>query len=201
MSERPIIFSAWSIRAILAGRKTQTRRVVRNWCQLQRCRYGEPSDLLWVKEAWRVGAWNEDTGQIAVDYRADGYLRREWLQVETDEQFQRLWEQSSLDAEAAGMQCDADGKYDWEPGLDVTRWRSPLFMPKCATRIWLRIADVRAVRLCDISASDCRAEGATSREDFAAKWDAVNKKRGCGWETNPWVWAITFERIERGTSA
>ena len=87
MKERPIIFSAPMVMAILDGRKTQTRRIVKNAHMMTvdgelvpiaaLCPYGQPGDRLVVREKWRIGAWDEDRGAVAIDY-FDG-PRREWI--------------------------------------------------------------------------------------------------------------------------
>lgn len=172
---------------------------------LLKCPY-KPGDRLWVRETWRIGAWDENSGCIAVDYKADGYARREWLDIDDPERFERYWTQSTHDAEKAGLKVDSDGQYHWEPGKAPTRWRPSIFMPKEAARIWLDVTDVRVERLSEITEEDAIAEGIrigiggmpyfSCREAFAALWNSLNAKRGFGWEQNPWVWVISFERIE-----
>lgn len=243
MKERPIIFDAESVRAILAARKTMTRRVIKrvpSWAlrggysfftpkgslsfrgaegqeSFITSRYGVKGDRLWVRETWRVGAWDENTSCIAVDYGADGYARPEFLQVpdtlEGEELFERLWIQSSDDALAAGNKPDGNGAHHWKRGESPCRWRSPLFMPRWASRITLEVTDVRAERVQDISEGDCRAEGlrwddiknirfcrdglaSTWRTAFLERWDALNAKRGHPWDSNPWVWVVTFRKLE-----
>lgn len=121
MRQLPILFYAPMVRAILKGIKTNTRRVVRPqpifdgvfwrlgdaaWSRnvksvpavpyhslAARSPYGANGDRLWVKENWRVGAWNEKTGCVAVDYVADGFCREEWLAPSDENQFLRLWRQ------------------------------------------------------------------------------------------------------------
>ncbi len=197
MKERGIIFSGPMVRAILDGRKTQTRRVMNpqpDTCKVNvrniptgylACPYGLPGDLLYVKETWAV-----DSAKI-VHYRA---------------------------SEASPP------KEKLSSGREVrTIWRSSRFMPKWAARLWLRLTEVRVQRVQDISHEDCVAEGVyrdilprcgdhpdlecwvwgpvpahayvASREAYEALWDAVNANRGFGWDENPWVWALTFERV------
>jgi len=237
MSEHPIIFSGPMVRAILAGLMTQTRRVIkpqppiwkRTWTtwntedvflwtprnplsSLERahyvkCPYAPPGDTLWVREAWRVGAWNEDN-EIAVDYKADGYARREWLVVEKDSLFERLWIQSMEDAKSAGFSADEEGNY-WEYTESPCRWRPSIHMPRWACRLSLKVENIRAERAQDISEEDAEAEGvdreslqgyvATGTDQphrlaFADLWNKINAKRGYGWDVNPWVWVIEFSR-------
>jgi len=89
--------------------------------------------------------------------------------------------------------------------------RPSIHMPKWAARTWLRLLDVRVERVRDISEEDARAEGALGQSyiDAEAKeplgilafkvlWETLNAKRGFGWDVNPWVWALTFRRVEHG---
>ena len=171
MKEYPIIFSGPMVRAILDGRKTQTRRVIKPqpkgefcrygfhmptqaiWTDLTvvSCPYGQPGDLLWVRETFAAAG-----DQSWVEYRAD---------------------------------CDSK----------VIRWRPSIHMPRSASRLTLRITDVRVQRVQEISEEDARAEGTTglagAMTGFPYLWESINAKRGYGWNTNPWVWAISFERI------
>jgi hypothetical protein len=233
MKERPILFSAPMVRAILDGTKTQTRRVLVKqpldiipmkgkmtgvqWVGLTkrqpdpkglvfRCRLGVPGDRLWVRETWRVGAWNEEEGLISVDYLANNCARREWLSVGDGELFERLWIQSSDDASDAGLKCGDEG-YKWKPGESPCRWRPSIFMSRWASRITLEVTCVRVERLQEISEEDAKAEGitapmyppgngkATYRLAYLHLWDSLNAKRGFGWDKNPWVWAITFRKV------
>jgi hypothetical protein len=101
-----------------------------------------------------------------------------------------------------------------EQGIDLTGcWKSSRFMPKKYARIWLEVLDVRAVRLQEISISDCVAEGIERygddnwvdysgdraftripRYSFSTLWDSLNAKRGYSWDSNPWVWRYKFDR-------
>lgn len=237
MRERPIIFSAPMVRAVLSGAKTQTRRLVRpqpedrcplvkergyafrnyaeaslgnvkmadgSWGRVQ-CHYGLPGDRLWVRETWRVGAWDESTCCVATDYKADGYCRREWLRVDDEDLFIRLRQQCIDDARAALGPAD---RYTWEPGRSPCRWRPSIHMPRWASRITLEITDVRLEQLQDISEADAVAEGCTpirpelgrsAVEEFRLVWEQIN---GPGsWNANPWVWVIEFKKLEHKEQA
>ena len=154
--ERPIIFGSEMVKAILEGRKTQTRRVVKpnpSIAPLAECPYGEIEDRLWARETYFVAG----TGKIF--YRADG---------------EKL-----------------TGSWAWRPSIFMHRW---------ASRIDLRITNIRFEQLQAISDSDARAEGVSCdlncRRPFMELWDSINAKRGYGWDKNPYVWVIEFERIE-----
>lgn len=197
MTSHPILFNDAMVRAILAGRKTQTRR-------LKGCENWRPGDMLWVREAWRVGAWSEDMGLVAIDYRADNFARREWLQpypYDDGEPFNRLWRQSTDDA--IKVYGDRD-RYAWEPGQSPCRWRPSIHMPRWASRITLTITDVRKKSLHSINELDAIDEGvrpfaspsaraamATYRHGFRLMWGSIYGQES--WISNPLVWVISFD--------
>jgi hypothetical protein len=241
MTDKPIIFSGPMVRALLDGRKTQTRRVlcqflpdrdpphagpyiaghkVATWTDSEGTPWRYPGakgaatgDRLWVREAWRVGAWHWNNGEIAVDY-CDG-PRKEWLCVDDGDMLQRLIDQSRLDVQKAdAVLRDSYYEYSWPPGQSPCRWRPSIHMPRWASRLTLTVTDVRVQRLQDISAADSIAEGVEcetctammasachSRGCFAsiAAFQALwNSLHGLGaWDENPWVVALTFT-VARG---
>lgn len=185
MKERPILFSGEMVRAILDGRKTQTRRIYKpksgfpredgeitptsaeQWTEFGPCPYGQPGDRLWVREAWN---------QSGMGWRSPGYgLGRMHYRADPDHGWQDYW-----------------GK-----------WRSPIHMPRWASRLTLEITGVRVERLQEISNADCWAEGMSdatnpqqklNRRWFSELWESIN---GPGsWHSNPWVWVINFKRVE-----
>lgn len=198
--ERPILFSGPMVRALLDGSKTQTRRVVvpqpsaevadviRNGNEFvaaypnrsairpsvyaARPRYGLPGDRLWVRETW---SWVVGNGWRYV-YRADGPPR--------DKTY-----------------GDVIGEMVWKPSIR---------MPRRLSRIALELTDVRVERLQAITAEGAIAEGIPSRgieppciasaimylHDFEQLWNGINAKRGFGWDVNPWVWVLSFRRVE-----
>jgi hypothetical protein len=227
MKTTPLLMRPELVAATIDGRKTMTRRIAKNIEELPNgmitpkagytprrtsdqvsyCPYGKPGDLIWIKEPWRIGAWDENTGQICIDYK-DG-PRKEWVQVPDGDVFERLWIQCSDELAAKGVQYDSDGQYRWEPGESPLRWRSPLHMFQWASRLTLVIEDVRLERLQDISEEDARAEGAPFelgklesmilgakamyRSGFVRLWQSIN---GPGsWEANPFVWVISYRAI------
>jgi hypothetical protein len=221
MKERPILFSGPMVRAILDGQKTQTRRVIKSpaknmqkdGCQVIRrnpdndpwykdyiwsmrtstgvwgdytnekflkfCPYGVPGDRLWVRETWK--GWVPDTMWI-VKYRSDDHIKNTCCDWDEGPQYNSPFD--------LGLDC--------EP----TRWRPSIFMPRWASRITLEVKGVRAERLQDITEADSQDEGVIPsivgqkyRSGFQTLWDSINKKRGYGWDTNPWVWAVEFMMI------
>jgi hypothetical protein len=184
MNTHPILFSAPMVRAILEGRKTQTRRVIPSKLQLcrspedepewfiQNSKYGQPGDHLWVRETWAVSG-NWDGVKI-----------------------------SDLPHHGIDIVYRASEKY---PNGGYYKWKPSIFMPRWASRITLKVMDVRVERVQDISETDAKAEGVDensldvwmSGDDtpvgmFGALWDSINEKRGFGWDVNPWVWVVTF---------
>lgn len=188
MRERPILFSAPMVRAILADTKTQTRRVVKlpphkvdgglpfgdapAWAHAEpgsavmRCPYGKRGDHLWVRETFQRFT---DDGEIL--YMAD----------------------------PASWAAMNDLKHDEHP---EARWRPSIHMPRWASRITLEVTGVRVERLQSISRGDAMSEGCPfpnmahgvdPRDWFAELWGQIN---GPGsWGANPFVWVVDFRRI------
>lgn len=203
--ERPIIFRAEMVRAILDGRKSQTRRLLKGstefngpynhlylevhkdcdgWRNI--CHYGKPCDRLWVKEKFAVqpSLWKKSHDEQPIHYLAD---------------------------------CEMQEIEDYVV-------KSPIYMPRWASRLILEIINVRIERLQDISEEDAKAEGAielekfydkkgnnlgwnnysfesencshnavTAKEAFSIFWDYINGQNS--WQQNPWVWVIEFKRV------
>jgi len=195
---RPILFSGEMVKAILDGRKTQTRRVIKpqppygigldfdpedeyayyytrgDVGELRTIRnpYGQPADLLWVREQWKATGLFADMkpsktsacGRFA--YRADS------------------------------VTLERDVSILWRPSIHMPRW---------ASRITLEVTAVRVERVGEISLEDAAAEGdprplSASENDsvtwFQHLWDSINAKRGYSWDSNPWVWVVEFKRVE-----
>jgi len=196
VKERPILFNGDMVRAYLGGLKGQTRRVIKKrvkdggqwWTseptsfateamirEAYRCPYGKPGDRLWVRETFHCyNDWQ-------YFYRADG---------------------------------------DCNKNLQVKAWTPSIFMRRTASRFLLDVTEVGVERVQDISEEDAQAEGVqipvsedghwlqaltggyipkepTFREHFIRLWDSINKKRGFGWDVNPWVWVVKFPKHEK----
>ncbi|WP_421565938.1 hypothetical protein [Ochrobactrum sp. EDr1-4] len=216
MTDRPILFSAPMVRALLEGRKTQTRRVIKpqptgridplisfNHGRMEiafgpdmRDKDGGPKwwrplaqagDRLWVREACAI-VGTVDPGFVL--YRADGYE----------------------------AECERHGFDKPFPPEAEARWRPSIHMPRWASRITLEVIDVRVERLHDISEADAFAEGVTKVREachvirgfdydlsglchtsaitpFLKLWNHINGPDA--WESNPWVAAYTFHVINR----
>lgn len=228
MKERPILFSAPMVRAILDGKKTQTRRVVkpqptfdehrREWSwenkrgriawtgekplaaarlgALDLCPHGGVGDRLWVRETWYCDH------AFAGDYEA---MHDMGVQYPPEKCHAEWAEEMYFRADVPSGRF-ADAGYWGESGC----WRPSIFMPRWASRITLEITDVRVERLQDISEEDAKAEGVVPfvrdeegdcwtdgkyRTAFNYLWESINGKRA-PWSSNPWVWVISFRRVE-----
>lgn len=165
-------------------------------------------DILYVRETWRVGAWDIFNQMIAFDYK-DGTCG-ELTYIHDQELFERLVNQSREDARKA--KCDYNGvDFVWEKGKSPCRWHPSIHMPKEAARIWLKVTDVRIERLQEITIDGIRNEGISSMAVHAGdmeialkEWKNLcnstikkNRPDSYGWDANPWVWVIEFERCEK----
>ena len=222
MAIKPILFNAEMVKAILDGRKTQTRRIIKGiplhdpyfevydgvplccddnglWHQLREFSHIQKDDILWVRETWCK--WWMPHGEWHYCYKA---------------------------SERNGNMRPTGPEYDdaWE----TIPWKPSIHMPKEAARLFLRVTDIRAERLHDMTDRDAEKEGIGNLyledvgfgdkdygcisyvdskgyiglqvEQFAHLWDSTIKKdkiHRYGWEANPWVWVIEFEQTEQKT--
>lgn len=213
VKERPILFSAPMVRAILAGTKTQTRRIVKpeppeEWEPLYVERY-QPSietDYGLFDDGSEVfGAYDEEWG-VKCPYGGPG---------------ERLWVKETWTPDHASFYPNHPVVYRADLGFDYQRndegkvyspeqkawypyrWRPSIHMPRRVSRITLEITEVRVERLQDTSEADAISEGAqcagfpaslTNRGAFAKLWEKINGP--ASWDANPWVWVIEFRRVE-----
>ncbi|RHX89886.1 hypothetical protein [Leptospira stimsonii] len=182
------------LQALFVNRNTKERKWIR-------CPYGIKGDLLWVRETWRVGAWDENRKSIAVDYKAGDFARTEWIKISDETMLERLISQSNIDAKNAGFHIG------WNPGDSPCRWRPSIHMPRGVSRLMLEIKDIRIERLHEISEQDAEAEGVqflrempdadetlTARDLYEILWEGINGRDS--WKTNPWVWVIEYQTWE-----
>ena len=168
----------------------------------------QPGDTMYVRETWRVGAWDIRNQMIAFDYK-DGTCG-ELTYIHDRELFERLVNQSREDARKS--KCEYNGvDFIWEKGKSPCRWHPSIQMPKEAARIFLKVKDVRVERLQEITEEQAKAEGAidnrgfihspdneydrihTAKEHFKQIWNSTIKKSDIdryGWDASPWVWVI-----------
>jgi hypothetical protein len=225
MKERPIIFSAPMVRAILAGAKTQTRRVVKLPADAHSVRYWAPP-LGRSQPGYADPGINYWTADKSAEGQRDGTLSNHLDRCPHGQRGDRLWvrEAWSRDEEDGALFYRADvgtgnEADDWQRNIDDGasgyRWKPSIFMPRCASRITLEVTAVRVERLQDISEADALAEGVSPKwepgcsgrlmEAFggfsfrpaaSAYAELWEQINGSGsWDFNPWVWAIEFKRV------
>ncbi|WP_440530460.1 morphogenetic protein [Serratia nevei] len=219
MKERPVIFNGEMVRAILDGRKTQTRRVIANvgpdnCIPLQKptktkdgiythvmdapghglCPFGQVGDRLWVREAYQGPLFNFDQMETYLEDTSK-FERPEFCEYRAD-------------GGKTPEYYDADDnlRYGWKPSIHMPRW---------ASRITLEITAVRVERLQGISEEDAKAEGvkpagdmlpdypdtfltpkgdfATAKVAFQRLWQSIYGEES--WAANPWVWVIEFKQV------
>ena len=207
--ERPILFSTAMVRAILEGRKTQTRRVVKSIYDI---------DSLATAQEWNLGRADERM----VPYEKWGKKRGCGLFKSTDGTIfaqpcpygapgDLLWVRETFVLNYSD-DIPIAFRADWHDGLkgivEPPKWKPSIFMPKKYARIWLEITDVRVERVQNITESDAENEGMdghcpedrmtwdTPREQFTKLWDSINGKK-YPWSGNPWVWVVEFQQIKK----
>ncbi|SMB27144.1 conserved hypothetical protein [Serratia proteamaculans] len=223
MKEHPVIFNGEMVRAILDGRKTQTRRTLTDR-QLQlidlasqagecyplesgidhansqsyyreHCPFGQVGDLLWVRETW---------GVVSHDFDSDGWMI-DWV---PDRPATPIEEMSFGNGYYTGHAIyAADGSFTWgddDGHGERSCWKPSIHMPRAACRILLEITGVRVERLNDISNDDAKAEGYPAEREadggscdpwlwFRDLWDGIYPDND--FKVKPWVWVIEFKRV------
>jgi len=215
---RPILFSTAMVQAILDGRKTQTRRVVKNpenyymdemldglWPYKSignpaKCPYGKVGDVLWIKETWACLRLEYDFESRLVDgiYESD--------RVDLAKEQIGCFNPNHVFA----YRTDPHEEHIEDRGF---KWKPSIHMPFAAARIFLRVKNVRVERLQDISERDAVAEGIMNVyihyyvgdkfvipkdnpiNSFRSLWQSINGSES--WEANPWVWVVEFEPISK----
>lgn len=206
MKEKPILFSGEMVRAILEGRKTQTRRIVKftKWMHSGEIFHAiEAMNLSSNKCIIKRGVCDGITDKWNYPYGAAG---------------DRLWVRETWCAEPeydmvkpSDIPLDSPIWYRAQADDDLSKWRPSIFMPRWASRITLEITNIRVERLQDISKSDAISEGVKPCDDeshheipfgcvcevdrFKSLWDSINADRA-PWESNPWVFVIEFKKLE-----
>lgn len=203
--EKPILFNTEMVRAILDGRKTVTRRVIKGVTDkffLGECIDGDRKDI------GKVGFGAHECGGeitfVKPPYMPGDilYVRETWYRTDCF----GLQNGYIYKASVNDKQLNILGK---TIGL-IPKWQSSIHMPKEAARIFLKVTDVRVEQLQDMERTDFLKEGLTLPHDehtdlflemeFKHIWDSTIKKKNLpiyGWEANPWVFVIEFERIEK----
>lgn len=200
MKETGLMFKAPLVRAILEGRKTQTRRIVKPQPAPDKRFQG------WILDSTdrkRIGkaSWGHGTGGLVSDIECIGSpCGKPGDRIYVRETFSQHPEWGQLAFRADGEEFeDADG-WLWEP-----KWMPSIHMPKELARIWLEITGVRVERLQDISEADALAEGARfelasidsvrigATASFLSGFRNIWESTGGDWDANPWVWVVDFK--------
>ena len=208
MAIKPILFNTEMVRAILDGRKDATRRIVKGFI---------PDDAVWGYTAFTPKGYISCRGTFADGYGEKFfklpcepgdilYVRETWKKAPNGYYYYEDWQRNDI--------------------ADVTKWKPSIHMPKEAARIWLKVTDVRVERLQDITEEQACMEGTDPWDEacyenngwhptfsdpdsggdpnmvdgFHKLWNSTIKKSDLdryGWDANPWVWVIEFERCEK----
>lgn len=193
MAIKPILFNTEMVRAILDGRKTCTRRIVKGFI---------PDDAIWGYTVFTHKGYISCRGAFPVGYGEKFfkppyqqgdilYVRETWghpISLNSDKQYV--------------FRADKIAEIGFKNDSHI--WHPSIHMPKEAARIWLKVTDVRVEWLQDMTDDDAKAEGCfdytSTALGFPDVWDSTIKKSDIdryGWNANPWVWVVEFERCEK----
>ena len=204
MAEKPILLSTQEVRSILAGRKTQVRRVVKP----QPVAHSPVIDIIQKSHPPYKNHWLLKTAHAGMPCDGKhygGYWVRPSCQTGDILYVRETWRWC---ADAEGYCYKASRPYTFDNCrkyesvcAHYPKWRSSATMPRAAARIFLRVTGVRVERVQSIAMRDCIKEGIELKEfgnakhDYAELWDSCYAKKGYGWDSNPWVWVYDFERV------
>ncbi|MDD5338210.1 MAG: hypothetical protein PHG35_02195 [Dehalococcoidales bacterium] len=144
-------------------------------------------ETVYAKEAWRIGAWDEDSARVCIDYELDNFCRKEWLDWPGDyDDFNRIWIECSDDAQKAGFKTDEYDKYHWKPGESPCRWRSPLHLRAIHARTFFEVTDVRPERfvLANLTFEEWQKEGGHAAAELLYACDGK------------WVWRCALKEAK-----
>ena len=211
MAIKPILFNTEMVRAILEGRKSCTRRIVKPQQFIgmlpDKCKNGAPEEFLKEKKLmFKPYCDMTDIELINTAYKDPYqpgdilYVRETWCKYDDDHIIDGR--KYAYKADASPISEEARKKFEY-------RWRPSIHMPKEAARIWLKVNDIRVERLQEITEVQAQAEGCnsglltgacTARGQFEDLWNTTIKKSDLdryGWDANPYVFVIEFERCEK----
>ncbi|CAM6940226.1 hypothetical protein AM423_003045 [Klebsiella pneumoniae] len=193
-----MIFNAEMVRALLDGRKTQTRRIIKD------CTVGRDPISKFIKIGKKfIGCYPEDVPELIREccpYGVPGdriWVRETWAEAGASAPDLKLYR--------ANYPEHVPSIYENVPPAEEIRWTPSIHMPRTASRILLEITDVRVERLRSMSQDDARAEGVIAASGpmeaglaFRELWDSIYGEES--WKANPWVWVIEFKRVEGGAA-
>lgn len=226
MATKPILFNTEMVRAILDGRKTCTRRVVKykydnTQMEVKTDKYGSRLIEIQCDVEGETHGKNSDGStwrrlrpfiEKKPPYRRGDvlYVREAWCEYGKLDDFDHVIEGTEKyyyyadGVNPTPYNCFLVHRNGYDEYKDTPVWRPSIHMPKEAARIWLRVTNVRVERLQDITDNEAEAEGFTDYTStalgFAYTWDNTIKKSDLdryGWAADPWVWVIEFERCEK----
>ena len=185
MKERPILFNTDMVRVILDGRKTQTRRLVTPRFREGDAGYNVVSDS--NGNRLYIEYFDEDEGGTNRYMQPPCFIG--------DHLYVR--EAFAVDITRTMYRANyGDNEKFYQGGREIRmKWKPSIHMPKERARIWLCVKRVQIEKLQEITEENARREGCADREEFARVWNGTVRAEEDRWEGNPWVWAITFERI------
>ena len=224
MAIKPILFNTEMVRAILDGRKSCTRRLVSSRQFLgmlpDKCKNAAPDEFLKGKRMmFKPYCDMTDAELIMTAYKAPYqpgdilYVRETWEHFDCccceGDEHGNCYQEPQQNVLNKSYGC-----YMYRATNEIygdARWHPSIHMPKEAARIWLKVTDVRVERLQDITADEIRREGLSSLavhcgdmeialKEWENLWNSTIKKSDLdryGWDANPWVWVIEFERCEK----
>ncbi|HIH5426227.1 TPA: hypothetical protein ACYSGY_004855 [Klebsiella pneumoniae] len=198
MKERGMIFNGEMVRALLDGRKTQTRRIIKD------CTVGRDPISKFIKIGKKfIGCYPEDVPELIREccpYGVPGdriWVRETWAEAGASAPDLKLYR--------ANYPEHVPSIYENVPPAEEIRWTPSIHMPRTASRILLEITGVRVERLRSMSQDDARAEGVIAASGhmeaglaFRELWDSIYGEES--WKANPWVWVIEFKRVEGGAA-
>ncbi len=196
MKEHPILFKGDMIRAILEGRKTETRRVVKP----------QPQDM---KEFFEIVThdgltYGFYTGTAMLGHRLHHHVKCPYGQIGDQLWVRETWAIDHAPLEHDWLVYRADGHE-----LETTKkWKPSIHMFRKYSRITLEITEIKVERVQDMDRAAAFLEGCPQSVGgpdgdmlaahiwFVNLWDSINKRRGFGWESNPWVWVVKFKELK-----
>ena len=195
--ERPILFNTEMVKAILEGRKTQTRRIAKT---IKYFEIKENNQVFARVQTNKFTSFGGGAMSLFLEkfapyqVRDTLWVRETWAKIEDFKTCANLEIDKNL---KYFYKCDDNGVEHSFIDVGVKKWHPSIHMPREAARIFLKVTDVRVERLKDITEIKAIKEGflSTAKENFRNTWNSIYEKQSYGWNENPWVWVIEFERI------